>query len=171
MIRLMAEIRVWGRRIDGAAVVVSTNLVLNRDGSPRSNQSEPDDPASAVYLVLDGESLCIPSDKWTRAADNIAAIARWLGTQRAAERTGAGLTRATFRGYAVLPPATDQVWYEFLGFSQMPGNIDDVKRAYRDLAASYHPDRSGGNLNDRWLKLQECYAQGLEELETQAIQI
>lgn len=167
--RLYDEVKSWTRvgktyRVDPDEVIISSNLILNRDGSPRSNQRDPDDPAVAVYLTMDGQPLCIPSDKWDRAADNIAAIAKWLKTQREAELTGAGSTAATFRGYAALPAATEDSWYQVLGFRQMPEDLDELKRSYRALVTRHHPDLFGGEATDTWHRIQSAYQQGLDAL-------
>ena len=70
--------------LDGAALTISSNLVLNQDGSIRRDQRAPADPGVAVYWkTRRGEPRCMAIDQYTRIADNLAAIAATLEAMRA----------------------------------------------------------------------------------------
>ena len=43
--------------LSAKSLVISSNLVLNRDGTVRSSQREPDDCGVAVYFTLDGRPI------------------------------------------------------------------------------------------------------------------
>lgn len=52
---------------------------------------------------------------------------------------------------------TDHVYYEILGISAS-ANLGEVKRAYRRLAAQYHPDHAGENYDkEKFQKITEAY--------------
>lgn len=52
---------------------------------------------------------------------------------------------------------TDRVYYEILGISA-DANLSEVKRAYRRLAAQYHPDHAGADYDkDKFQKITEAY--------------
>ena len=57
------------------ARTISSNVQVRRDGTPRSDGREPDDPGVAVYFKLHDKERVLACDKWDRVADNIAAIA------------------------------------------------------------------------------------------------
>lgn len=52
---------------------------------------------------------------------------------------------------------TDHVYYEILGISA-DASLGEVKRAYRKLAAQYHPDHAGDNYDkEKFQKITEAY--------------
>ncbi len=140
--RLRTEL---GRR--GAEdVVISTNVPTRQDGLPYSNARVPDDPAVAVYFRWKGELHCMPCDKWTRVADNLAAVAAHLDALRRIERYAVGDIAQAFAGYKALPAAsTKRRWWEVLGF-ELPPSYQDAKGRARELLRDLHPDH-GGNHN------------------------
>ena len=76
--RLLKELRLLRCQY----MVLNSNLALKEDGMPYSQQPEPQDPGVAVYFALMGDPYCLPCDKWLRAADNIAAIAKYVEAMR-----------------------------------------------------------------------------------------
>lgn len=145
--RLHREIAAFTRggrpwRIDPAQVVVSTNVRTRRDGLPYSGEREPDDPGVAVYFQLDGEAYCLACDRWTRVADNLAAIAAHLGALRGIERWGVGDLRQAFAGYTALPAPSGQPWHEVLGVAA-DARRTEIDAAYRRRRSEAHPDRGG----------------------------
>lgn len=139
--RLHSEVGAFTRagrpwRIKPEDMVVSTNIRTRRDGLPYSNEPEPKDPGVAVYFELDGEPYCLACDRWTRVADNIAAVAAHLGALRGIERWGVGDLRQAFAGYAALPPPDAPDWRDVL-------DPADPEGSYRRLRAAAHPDRGG----------------------------
>jgi len=128
-------------RLGATDEVLSTNVPVRLDGLPRSGQSEPTDPGAAVYFKLKGKPRCLACDKWTRVADNIAAIAQHIDALRRIDRYGVGTLEQAFAGYAALPPsATD--WWIVLGVAR-ESSIDAVEAAHRRLMQAAHPDRGG----------------------------
>ena len=70
-----------------------------------------------------------------------------------AERTklrhgGLNIVRASFRGYANLPPPKGpdgqlaKPWWAELGFTEAPP-LPDAENRYRELVKTHHPDRGG----------------------------
>lgn len=85
--------------------IISSNLILNRSGYPRSGQSEPKDPGVAVYWTSKSGPRVMAIDIYARVADNIAAVARTLEYMRGIERHGGShIQERAFTGFAALPP-------------------------------------------------------------------
>ncbi|MGE0383468.1 MAG: J domain-containing protein [Gammaproteobacteria bacterium] len=139
--RIYAELERFG----ASQCVISSNLMLNLDGSPRSGQREPDDPGVAVYFTLKGVQHVMACDKWNRAADNMAAIAKHIDSIRGQLRWGVVDAREAFRGFAALPdPAAFDDWRTVLGFdADTTPTMEQVDAHYRRLAMMHHPDRGG----------------------------
>ncbi|CAN7339878.1 hypothetical protein LJR074_001930 [Acidovorax sp. LjRoot74] len=131
-----------------ADIILSTNLVLRLDGLPRSGQAAPSDPGAAVYWrdPYNGQPRSMAIDQYTRVEQNIAALAATIEAMRAIERHGGAVVmERAFTGFAALPaPATGRDWQVVLDLMDMPEpTADDVRKAYRRLAAVHHPDRGG----------------------------
>lgn len=147
ILRVRGEMRALGVEEDD--LLISTNIPTRLDGVPRSDRAEPADPGAAVYWEREGKKECMAIDRYTRVADNLAAIAATLEALRAIERHGGGaiLDRA-FAGFAQLPAAiiTERPWREVFGwkFDQTP-TMGMVEMRYRDLAKQLHPDKAGGD--------------------------
>lgn len=144
--------RAW--RIDPDGVVISTNVPTTKAGLPYSTAKAPDDPGVAVYFALDGVDYCLASDRWTRVADNIAAIAAHLGAMRGMERWGVGDLRQAFAGYAQLAAPVALSWRDVL-------DPADPEGSYRRLRSQHHPDRPGGDA-EAFLRVQRAYEQWKE---------
>jgi hypothetical protein len=156
--RLRAEL---GRR--GAEdVVISTNVPTRQDGLPYSSARDPDDPAVAVYFRWKGELHCMPCDKWTRVADNLAAVAAHLDALRKIERYAVGDIGQAFAGYKALPAVgAKRNWWEVLGFEK-PVSYKDAKDKARELLRDLHPDRGGNHVQAAEINValddaQTCY--------------
>lgn len=136
---LARELRLMGAR----DVVVSSNLMLRRDGLPLSHQREPDDPGVAVYWTdSKRRPRSMACDVWRTARENMRALGLAIEYLRGLERTGASeiLDRA-FAGFAALPPAPAEHW-RTLGLTP-PVSRDTLARRFRELAHEHHPDRGG----------------------------
>lgn len=128
-------------RLGAKNPIISTNLDLRKDGLPRSGQPEPRDPGVAVYFKLDGEPVVLAVDKFSKVADNLAAIAAHINASRAVERYGVGTLKEIFRGFTALPGATAPMdWRTVLN---NPQSLDQAVRAYYHLAKIRHPDKGG----------------------------
>lgn len=147
-------------------VVISTNMPLRLDGLPRSNVPEPSDPGVAVYWqTKKGERKVMAIDRYTRVADNLAAVAATLEALRGIERWGGGqiLDRA-FSGFTALPaPGQTHArgWREVLNVEPTVSDLETVKGQYRRLSSVRHPDKGGteaemSELNWAWAQAQEA---------------
>jgi DnaJ-domain-containing protein 1 len=148
-------------RLNARHPIVSTNVEVRLDGSPRSDRRNPDDPGIAVYFQLDGKPRVLACDRWDRVADNLAAVAAHIEAIRAVERYGVGALAQVFAGYAALPPVASVDWWVVLG---VPPTADAVTidAAFRRLARIYHPDTGGSTANhDTMAKLTEARAAAL----------
>lgn len=169
--RLHKEVGLLG----GDGLIISSNLRLRQDGLPMSNQREPDDPGIAVYFQLSRQPRCVACDKWDRAADNLAAIAKFIEAMRGQLRWGVGDVNAMFSGFKALPDATvtmppmsEQEAAEFMArglaafaaTDYLNGSKDFktvwLSRAYREQAKRLHPDANGGVTSVDWHLLQRA---------------
>lgn len=129
------------RRLSGTDVIVSTNLKLNRDGTPNRSQGMPSDPGVAVYWKNGKQSRCMAIDTYDRLPDNLAAIAATLDAMRAIERYGGALILdRAFQGFAALPAPVQP--FQVLGIKHDAGPRE-VDEAYKRLASENHPDKGG----------------------------
>ena len=144
-LRLEAELD----RLGAENAKLSTSQKLRIDGTPRSDLAEPADVGAAVYFTLDGKARVLACDRWTRVADNIAAIAQHIDALRRIERYGIGDLNQAFAGYAALPPIGGTQggdWRAELGFA--PGEVATIEKVdaqYRALLVLRHPDRGGSH--------------------------
>lgn len=167
--RVLAELGRMG--IPEDFVIVSSNLEQRLDGLPRSGQGNPADPGVAVYWQKGGPRSgnprrCMAIDRYTKAADNLAAIAATLEAMRAIERHGgAAILDRAFTGFAALPaPAAGQRdWWTVLDIPRT-STPEEIRKAHRILAAIHHPDRSGGDgTHERMAELNKARDQALQE--------
>ncbi|MGH6689757.1 MAG: J domain-containing protein [Gammaproteobacteria bacterium] len=134
------------RRMGATHVVISSYLELRRDGLPLANQRMPTDPAAAAWFLYRGEQRCIPCDRWNRIQHNMRAIARTIEAMRGIERWGTGemLKRTAHIFHALPPPGAEPPWHEVLGVPAT-ATKEQITRAYRDAAATVHPDHGGAH--------------------------
>jgi hypothetical protein len=159
--RLTGELR----RLGAQRVVISSNLRLRNDGLPMASQAKQlEDPGVAVYFTLRGKPTVLACDRWSSAADNLAAIAGHIEAVRASDRYGVGTLEQAFAGYKALPADSAADWKVALFGANVPPRItaDDVDSAYKQLAREYHPDLGGSDDKMAWLNRARDYA--LQEL-------
>ena len=151
--RVLAEIDRYTRpshnwRVPPGQTIISTNVPTRQDGLPRAGLSEPADPGAVVYFKLDGVNYCLPCDKYTRVADNLAAIAAHIEASRGIERWGVGSSNDIYAGFLALPevasPSTGAFWWEVLGVAPT-ASATEIGTAYRIKARQLHPDQPGGS--------------------------
>ena len=124
-----------GKAVSG--IVVSSNYSLG--------STNPEDPGVAVYFVWDTLNVCIPVDRYARIEGNLQAIHHIIEARRVELRHGSlQLIRATFQGFAALPPPSGKPWREVLGVRPEAG-LDEAERVYRTLASAAHPDNGGSH--------------------------
>lgn len=135
--------------IDRDDIVISTNLTLRLDGLPRSDQRAPYDAGAAVYWQgPSGARRVMAIDQYYKVEENLAAIAATLDAMRAIERHGgAQILDRAFTGFTALPaPTVEKHWREVFEFAgELPITRDQLRRRYRELASTRHPDREGGS--------------------------
>lgn len=144
--RVLTELARMG--IDRGDVVISTNLTLRLDGLPRSGQAAPRDAGAAVYWqTRKGERRVMAIDQYWKVEENLAAIAATLDAMRAIERHGgAQILDRAFTGFTALPaPAARKPWREVMIFGESTPTREQLRRRYRELASTRHPDRAGGS--------------------------
>lgn len=144
--RLTGELR----RLNASNVIISSNLRVRNDGLPYASQAKQlDDPGVAVYFKLRGQPRVLACDKWSSAAENLAAIAGHIEAIRAVDRYGVGTLEQAFAGYTAIPAKTGGAdWRAELGFDKWQFQkitLDDVETMYRSLARQRHPDSGGSH--------------------------
>jgi hypothetical protein len=150
-------------------VLVSTNLRTRLDGGPRSDQPQPVDPGAAVYWRK-GEGApmqCMAIDRYTKVADNLAAIAATLEAMRAiARHGGAEILDRTFVGFAALPEhASGPGWREVLGFSpETHVTSAGVRSRFNTLIKQLHPDIPESGDREKYEALMQARDQAYGEL-------
>jgi hypothetical protein len=140
---VMDELRRFGNDTSKAVqnIIISANVSLVSD--------RPADPGVACYFRWDGIDVCIAVDRYRTPADNLKAIAAVIEAERAKMRHGGlNIVRASFRGFAALPPPKDasgqlaRPWRDVLGLgSDAP--LSFAEEAYRKAVKEHHPDRGG----------------------------
>ena len=146
--RVLTELERMG--IERDDIVVSTNVPTRMDGMPRSGAAEPRDPGVAVYWEeRAGARRVMAIDRYDRVADNLAAVAATLDAMRSIERHGGAMVlERAFTGFTALPApivaGMKRDWSIVLGLAKLLApTANDVRQAYRRLAAKHHPDRGG----------------------------
>lgn len=142
--------------------LISSNLKIRLDGMPYAEQRSPDDVGVALYFRLKGADRVLACDRWTRIADNLAAVAAHIEALRATDRYGVASLEQAFAGYQALP-AKGGTWRSSLGFG--PDDVvtrEAVEMAFRSRARTAHPDVGGSH--DEMASLTEARRLALEEL-------
>ncbi len=132
-------------RLGAADAILSSNVKTRLDGSPYSQQPQPNDRGAAVYFKLKAKPTALACDKWNRVEDNVYAIAKHIEALRGQERWGVGSIDRAFTGYQALPgvgQSSGAQWWTTLGVP-INANRDQVRDAYILLAKNHHPDRKG----------------------------
>ena len=143
---LMSEIS----RMGGRLPVLSSNLLLRRDGLPYAQQGRVDDPGIAVYFEYKGKPMCFACDRYTNIEANTRAIQLSISAIRGLERWGAsGMMERAFTGFVALEaPKGD--WRDVL-------DPLDPEGSYRQLRSQHHPDKGGAH--GEFDKVQRAFAQ------------
>lgn len=148
-----------GKAITG--MVISSNVTLT--------DSRPADPGIAVYFSWEGIQCCIAIDRYRTPMENLQAVALVMDAERAKMRHGGlNIARASFRGFASLPPPSDPLgalsppWRTVLGVPTI-AKLDDAKAAYYRMVKTAHPDVGGdaaqfNRIVEAWRQAQEEFA-------------
>ena len=106
--------------------------------------AEPTDTGVAIWFEWEGAQRCIAVDRYPKVQDNLQAIHHILEARRTELRHGGlHIVRQTFKGFVALPaPEGAKGWREVLGLTGTV-TLSEVDRAYREKAATAHPDKGG----------------------------
>lgn len=158
--RVRAQLETIG--ISSDDYVISTNLPLRLDGSPKSSAKNPDDPGVSVWWRhKKAPPRVMAIDLYDRVADNLAAIAAVLDAMRSIERHGGKVIHdKAFTGFAALPSPeaiADLHWKQVLELKDgISPDWADIEAAYKRLASKNHPDKGGDAAQFR--AITEAYA-------------
>lgn len=133
-------------RLGAQATVLSTNLELRLNGQPRAGQKDPEDPGAAVWFNLGKKRIVLACDKWTRVADNIAALAAHIRSLRSMESYGVGTVEQAFAGYRALEDFSggQMPWKRVLGFPEdSRPTLADVEAKWKARLKEVHPRMQG----------------------------
>jgi hypothetical protein len=128
------------RRFGGRDLIISSNLELKKDNTPRSGQKQPADRGVAVFFERNKEPMALACDVYSTVEDNLWALCRTLDALRQIERDGSpALINRAFKGFAALPDPDARRWWEVLNVHETANNAE-IRAAYIRLARQYHPD-------------------------------
>ena len=130
-------------RMGAAQVVISTNIVLRKDGLPHGGAAAPSDTGVAVYFRREGKAMVLAVDSFNRIGCNLHAISLGIAAIRGLDRWGLKqMQDRAFHGFALPSPdmVTPPEWWQLLGFAS-PIEDKELIRAQRQiLMKRYHPD-------------------------------
>lgn len=150
---LSASVRLFG----GKDLIISSNLELKLDGTPRSGQRQPQDRGVAIYFKRGGVDMALACDVYSTVEDNLWALCRTLDALRQIERDGSpALINRAFKGFKALPDPDSKEWWEVLNVART-ADTDEIKAAYRALARVYHPDNADTGNVDMFRQVQTAY--------------
>ena len=136
---LESEVRKFG----GRDLIISSNLELKLDGTPRSGQKQPADKGVAVFFERKNEPMALACDVYSSVEDNLWALVRTLEALRQIERDGSpALINRAFKGFVALPDPDARQWWEVLEVEKSADNAA-IRAAFIRLAKLHHPDAGG----------------------------
>lgn len=142
---LLNEVRLMG----GLYPIISSNLMLKKDGFPYSNQREPEDSGVAVYFMLYKKQQCIPCDKWKTTTENLIAIGKTINALRSIERWGSKeMVEASFQGFQSLPFYENGIKVDTINYFDGCYTEQEIRVKYRELAKQLHPDINPDKVNE-----------------------
>lgn len=143
-------------------IVITSNAVLNKNGTIAARQPWISDVGIAVYFTVDGQGRCFACDRWDWMEDNIQAIAKTIEALRGVQRWGTSqMVDAAFAGFAALPAQTaGDAWWDVMGLSSSTVPREVIEANYRALAKRSHPDVGGDP--DLWRAIQFAYEQAMQ---------
>lgn len=136
---LESEVRKFG----GQKLIISSNVELKLDGTPRSGRKQPADKGVAVFFERKNEPMALACDVYSSVEDNLWALVRTLEALRQIERDGSpALINRAFKGFVALPDPDARQWWEVLGVEKTADNTV-IRAAFIRLAKLHHPDVGG----------------------------
>jgi len=129
--------------LKGKLPVISSCLMLRKDGLPLSHQRAPEDTGVAVYFTYNDKQMCFACDKYKKIAHNLRAITLTIEALRGIARWGTGdMMEQAFSGFAALPDHSGESWRDILGAHDV-NSISAIEHKYKLLRSKYHPDKGG----------------------------
>lgn len=151
------ELEFEARRFGGRDLIISSNLELKLDGTPRSGQKQPQDRGVAIFFARKGEPMALACDVYSTVEDNLWALVRTLQALRQIECDGSpALINRAFKGFAALPDPETKQWFQVLNVSA-DAEESVVRGAYITLAKKYHPDNSETGDAEQFRMVQQAY--------------
>lgn len=145
------------KRFGGRDLIISSNLELKLDGTPRSGQKQPADRGVAIFFIRKGEQMALACDVYSTVEDNLWALVRTLEALRQIERDGSpALINRAFKGFSALPDPDTRQWFEVLRV-RPDASKEEIKKAYFDLARIYHPDNKETGNTELFQEVQKAY--------------
>jgi hypothetical protein len=149
-------------RLGALKIILSTNVPLRNDGLPRANTAPTGgDPGAAVYFERKGKPMVLACDQYTRAYDNIHAIAKTIDAMRGIERWGASeMMERAFSGFKQLAAENEgPSWWGVLQV-RAGATVEEIETAYKLLVKIAHPDTETGS-DAAMISLNTARQQGL----------
>lgn len=159
------------RKLGGSVPIISSNIELRLDGLPYANRRVPEDAGVAVYWVREGKQEVMACDRWKRPWENMRAIYHAVEGMRAMERAGATqILERAFQAFALPSGEQTRPWRDVFHRASSEcrvtfgplDSVENVKKAFRALVISLHPDK-GGDV-EKFRQLEKAFRDGLEEL-------
>lgn len=144
--------------LGASGATLSTNVRLNLRGIPYGDE-QPGDPGAAIYFAFKGKATVLACDRWTRVADNVAALAAHIDAIRRVDRYGVGTIEQALDGYKALPADSAADWRAVFGFTREEFvTADELTTRYRQRAREVHPDHGGDDVTMAHLTRARDYA-------------
>jgi hypothetical protein len=144
--------------------VISTDLMVRKDGLPYAGQKAPEDPGVALYFTRKGMQICISCDQYHKLDANLRAIGKTVEAIRGIERWGTEeMMDAAFKGFTALPEGQGddyaaKYWYEILEVSES-ATAEEIRDAWKAKMKKAHPD-VGGDAKE-FKRIQDAYEAGM----------
>jgi DnaJ-domain-containing protein 1 len=135
----------------------SIKIEAGRRGSRAlAKQQSPDERRVHVQFWLGDRQYRLSKDVQARSVDNLAHLRILLDRIRLIELADGLDILKDFARQLTAPVDVADPFAE-LGLPADAG-IATIKGRYRNLAAEHHPDRTGGTVTERWLRINQAYA-------------
>jgi hypothetical protein len=145
------------RKFGGTELIISSNLELKKDMTPRSGQRQPEDRGVAIFFKRDEIDMALACDVYFTVEDNLWALCRTLEALRQIERDGSpALINRAFKGFAALPDPDARKWWEALNVAETASN-EEIRKSYFEKARQYHPDNKETGDDELFRQVQKAY--------------
>ena len=145
--------------ITAKSVVVQIDVAKDRELTRLSDLTNVSTPAVVLTFTRNNEPFVFACDHFARWQDNLRAIAKGLESLRLLERYHITQSGEQYRGWKALPSSTTTALSTDVaaaalsrrsqwGVSQILGDREVARQAYREAAARSHPDNPVGSTAD-----------------------